>query len=176
MENWYEGRTKDGRILTLRLLVPSDAARAIEITDMVAKEQIYIGMSKFQPAVEDYAEEIAEYDPETRLVLAALVDGVMVGIIDCNRPINPKRHHSMGLGMFIIEPYRGIGIGSAMLETVLAWGRGRGLEKAYLSVYHSNDRAIALYRKFGFVECGCFHRQWKAGEQYLDEVFMELFF
>lgn len=176
MRTVFEGKTKDGRKLSVRPLMPSDAERAIEITDMVAKEVVYIGLSKFRPAVEDYADEIADYDPDARLVLAALVDGVMVGIIDCSRPSNPKRHHTMGMGMFLIEPYRSLGVGSVLLQLALDWGRAKGLEKACLSVYNTNERAIGLYKKFGFVDCGRLHRQWKAGEQYMDEVFMELFF
>lgn len=171
-----ETRTKDGRRLIIRVIKPEDAARVAAITAAVANEQIYIGLSKFTLTPEQYAAEIAGYNPEVRVLYGAAVDGDVVGVIDFTRPTSPKRQHSMSLGMFVLDGYRGIGIGAGLMEAALNWGRERRLEKAFLSVYHNNDRAIRLYRKYGFTECGRYSRQFRAAGLELDEVFMEMFF
>jgi ribosomal protein S18 acetylase RimI-like enzyme len=44
--------------------------------------------------------------------------------------------------------------GRGLLTAAIAWARERGLHKLSLSVFPHNAAAIALYRKFGFVEEG----------------------
>ncbi|HAH96687.1 MAG TPA: hypothetical protein DDX03_10885 [Firmicutes bacterium] len=168
--------TKDGRAMHIRLALPGDAVRLIEITDTVAHEQYYIGRSSFNPSPEDYARDIATCDLENRALYVVEVDGGIIGALEINRSTNPKRNHTMSIGMFMLSGYRGVGIGTALMQTAIAWGKTRKLEKAFLSVYHSNEAALALYRKFGFVECGRYTKQYRVGDFYIDEIFMEYFF
>jgi ribosomal-protein-alanine N-acetyltransferase len=58
------------------------------------------------------------------------------------------------LGMMVAREWRGRGVGSALVAAAIDWGRTRGLHKLILSVFPHNEAAIALYRKFGFVEEG----------------------
>jgi RimJ/RimL family protein N-acetyltransferase len=58
------------------------------------------------------------------------------------------------IGMMVAADWRGRGIGTALLAAAIDWARARGLHKLTLSVFPHNDAAIALYRKFGFVEEG----------------------
>jgi RimJ/RimL family protein N-acetyltransferase len=61
------------------------------------------------------------------------------------------------IGMVVARDWRGRGVGSALLDAAVDWARGHGLHKLSLSVFPHNDAAVALYRKFGFVEEG--HRR-----------------
>jgi ribosomal protein S18 acetylase RimI-like enzyme len=45
-------------------------------------------------------------------------------------------------------------VGSALLEAAIERARSDGLHKLALDVFPHNTAAIALYRKFGFVEEG----------------------
>ena len=56
--------------------------------------------------------------------------------------------------MAVARPWRGRGVGSALLATAIEKAHGEGLHKLSLEVFPHNDAAIALYRKFGFVEEG----------------------
>jgi ribosomal protein S18 acetylase RimI-like enzyme len=58
------------------------------------------------------------------------------------------------IGMAVAREWRGRGVGAALLTAAIAWARERGLHKLSLSVFPHNAAAIALYRKFGFVEEG----------------------
>ena len=51
-------------------------------------------------------------------------------------------------------PYRGQGLGQALLYALLLLAQRRGLEWATLEVRASNQTAIALYQKFGFEQVG----------------------
>jgi RimJ/RimL family protein N-acetyltransferase len=58
------------------------------------------------------------------------------------------------IGMCVARPWRGRGVGSALVATAIDWARAEGLHKLTLSVFPHNEAAIALYRTFGFVEEG----------------------
>lgn len=58
------------------------------------------------------------------------------------------------LGMMVAAEWRGRGVGTALVAAAIDWARAQGLHKLTLSVFPHNEAAIALYRKFGFVEEG----------------------
>jgi ribosomal-protein-alanine N-acetyltransferase len=49
---------------------------------------------------------------------------------------------------------RGRGLGTHLLARVLEVARARGVEMVFLEVRPSNERAVDLYRRFGFTEVG----------------------
>ena len=78
------------------------------------------------------------------------------------------------LGMGVIEPYRGKGIGGRLLGSTIEKARRIGLEKIELSVYSGNSAAIALYEKRGFVIEGRKKRGRLVDGVYEDVLFMAL--
>jgi ribosomal protein S18 acetylase RimI-like enzyme len=74
--------------------------------------------------------------------------------------------------MSVEQAWRGQGVGAALLAEALRWARSVGVEKVTLSVYQHNTRAIALYRKFGFIDEGRLSGQSKKSYGYEDEVIM----
>ena len=82
--------------------------------------------------------------------LVAEVAGEIVGQIH----VDATRHGFGEIGMAVAREWRGRGVGSALMATAIEWSRAQGLHKLSLSVFAHNTAAIALYRKFGFVEEG----------------------
>jgi RimJ/RimL family protein N-acetyltransferase len=82
--------------------------------------------------------------------LLAVSGGTIVGMIHVDR----SRFGSGEIGMAVARDWRGRGVGSALLAAAVDWAREQGLHKLSLSVFPHNEAAIALYRKFGFVEEG----------------------
>jgi len=68
------------------------------------------------------------------------------------------------LNMAVSPPNRRHGVGSRLLESALEFSRTAGSARAYLEVRASNGRAIALYKRHGFIECG------RRAEYYRDPV------
>jgi len=62
--------------------------------------------------------------------------------------------HIGRLGMGLLASHRGRGLGRRLAEATLQRARERGLQKIELEVFASNQAAIALYHKLGFVEEG----------------------
>jgi ribosomal protein S18 acetylase RimI-like enzyme len=82
--------------------------------------------------------------------LVAVAAGEVVGSIH----IDASGFGFGEIGMAVAREWRGRGVGSALLAAAIDWARERGLHKLSLSVFAHNEAAIALYRKFGFVEEG----------------------
>lgn len=57
-------------------------------------------------------------------------------------------------GTLVAADRRGRGVGSALVAAAIDWARAHDLHKLALGVFPHNEPAIALYRKFGFVEEG----------------------
>lgn len=63
--------------------------------------------------------------------------------------------HRAGLGVGVERAYRGQGWGRKLLEAAIAWARqDPRLDWIDLGVFEGNDRALALYRRLGFIEHG----------------------
>lgn len=80
----------------------------------------------------------------------ALIDDRLAGSIH----VDASPHGYGEIGMAVARKWRGRGIGSALMRVAIDWARGSGLHKLSLSVFAHNTAAIAVYRKFGFVEEG----------------------
>ncbi|MGX1100039.1 GNAT family N-acetyltransferase [Amorphus sp. MBR-141] len=64
-------------------------------------------------------------------------------------------YERQAVGLFdlvISEDARRRGLGCALIEALLAWGRGLGATSAYLQVAVANDGALRLYDRLGFAE------------------------
>ncbi|MBT3220672.1 MAG: GNAT family N-acetyltransferase [Proteobacteria bacterium] len=63
--------------------------------------------------------------------------------------------HSAFLEIMVTSRARGCGVGRALMTAAVEWAEANPvLTKVGLSVFADNDRAIELYRRFGFLEEG----------------------
>ena len=69
--------------------------------------------------------------------------------------------HVFEFGMSVAAAYRGLGVGSALLEAALAWAAAAGFAKVVLSAFPHNARAIAFYERHGFTFEGRRARQFR---------------
>ena len=101
----------------------------------------------------------------------AVVSGEIVGLLH----LEPSRHGFGEVGMAVTREWRGRAVGSALMVAGIEWARQRGLHKLSLSVWPHNAAAIALYRKYGFVEEGRRVKQYRrANGELWDTVEMGL--
>ncbi len=130
-----------------------------------------------------YADEVAWFSRLYQGVLAgesvcrvAEVDGHAVGNCVVERlGATPdfETAHVGNLGILVHAPYRGQGVGTALLKETLDACRGT-FELVRLSVFSVNVRAIELYRRFGFVPYGRQPAAIRRGDRYFDEDLMIL--
>lgn len=144
-----------------------DARAMAELFAAVAEERDGIAT---EPPVE-IGERAAQFARTAAGTVVAVADGRVVGMLH----VDVSRHGFGEFGMLVDRGWRGCGVGSALLQATVEWARGHGLHKLCLEVFAQNSAAIALYRKYGFMEEGRRMKQYRrASGELWDSIVMGL--
>ena len=85
------------------------------------------------------------------LAIACYVEGEIAGNCDIHFMTGMKTKHRAAVHIAILKDYWNLGIGSAMFEELIAAANANPeTEIVELEFLEGNDRARALYKKFGF--------------------------
>ncbi len=90
--------------------------------------------------------------PSTRCWLAEVdgtICGSLVGRINRDSTVRPVRVAELE-SMYVRPEYRSAGVGAALVAEFFEWARSRGAQRAAVTAYAANDRAIAFYERNGF--------------------------
>jgi len=164
----------------IRTAEKKDAEKIIKIMKEVIEESKYTlaepGEYKATKTIEE--DKIHTYfKAPGKLILAAEAAGKVVGFLEySNWPLKRTLHCGM-LSMFILKDYRDKGIGKLLMECLIEWAEKNPIiEKLSLAVFSTNERAIALYEKTGFVVEGRCPRDMKMPDgSYVDSILMYRF-
>ncbi|MCF0071256.1 GNAT family N-acetyltransferase [Dyadobacter sp. CY261] len=134
-------------------------ARLDELPALLAFEQNLIANER--PLDDTFvAEEFHYYDLEkmirsddAEVVVAVMGDRLVASgnarILE-GKPYNRFKRYAF-LGFMYTEPdMRGRGINKLIIDGLVEWARGKGLDEVRLQVYSDNTPAIAAYEKVGF--------------------------
>lgn len=110
------------------------------------------------------------------LYLVAEASGQMLGHLLLDPMPFQQNGHVCTLTIVVHPGSTGQGVGTALLSHAVDWARrNERLEKIELRVRAGNQRALALYRRFGFEQEGCSRKRLKyADNQYEDDLMMGL--
>lgn len=164
--------------IIIRHATPRDAKGIVELLKSVVEEKIYVLTEFVNITEEEEKNYLRNLRPDRELVLVAEYDSRIIGILTLNpyrRSLSPKVQHVGEMGISIHRDFRGRGIGQKLIEYSKVWAQINGYEKICLSVFSSNERAINLYKKCGFVEEGRRKNQFKIEKTYADEILMCFF-
>lgn len=156
----YQQKTiqlRDGRTALFRQPTPQDAAGMIQYMKTCYSETPYLLRypEEFTLTVEQEADFLQkEIDFPNSLMIACEVEGEIAGNCSISGNKLYKNRHRADLGISLIQKYWHLGIGTAMFEELIRIAKENGIEQLELEVMEGNDRAIQLYKKFGFVQYG----------------------
>lgn len=105
-------------------------------------------------------------------VYVAEDEGEIVGRLSVARDQHPASSHVADVGLMVAASHRRRGIGTALLDAAVQWGREAGVRKLELHVFPWNSAAIALYERFGFVKEGYRRGHYRRGDEYVDAILM----
>lgn len=172
---------KSGETLTVRPPVPEDAAEMVALLTTADTESRFLirNPGEFEFTVEQEAEFIKSVQENPNLQwYTAFYRGRLVGQSSALL-VNPGRQrcrHRAGVGFVVGKDYWGLGIGGKLMESCLGWCRERGCEQVELDVVAGNQRAIQMYKSFGFEITGTRPRALKYPDgSYADEYLMVKF-
>ncbi|WP_026668385.1 GNAT family N-acetyltransferase [Butyrivibrio sp. AE2005] len=101
----------------------------------------------------EFLKEKTESPNEIEIV--AVVDGVVAGTAGIEAVgAKYKLKHRAELGIAILKEYWGLGLGKALMEACIECAKEAGYTQLELNAVAENERAVALYKKMGFVEYG----------------------
>lgn len=165
---------KNGYSVVIREAGVEDAEKIINAINSVGAEKIHILTEKFDHDVQWEQNFIQEHvkEKKDRLFVVAEAEGNIIGVSDVSIGSNPKNSHVGYLGISIVREWRGLGIGTAMMNIMIDWAKRRGLERLHLEVFSTNQRALRLYEKFGFHVEGRREKQYKIEGEYVDGILM----
>ena len=115
--------------------------------------------------------------PREAVHVALAPSGQVVGFqsLDLWMPVLETMAHVGSLGTFVLEAWRGKGMGRQLFAATREFAIRAGYEKLVIQVRASNAGAQAFYLRLGFSPVGRLTRQVRIDADYDDEVLMELF-
>jgi RimJ/RimL family protein N-acetyltransferase len=172
--------TKDGKSILIRDAEPKDAASLIDINTKVINEKLYMLRESDETnyTIDREAENIERHhSSEGAVFIVAEADGMIAGYLEFENGIFKRTKHSGMFSMFILDEWRNKGIGRLLLKTLIEWAeKNETIEKITLAVFSTNERALSLYEKLGFIEEGRCPRDMKLDDgSYMDSVLMYKF-
>ena len=168
---------RDGSVLQISRPRGENAEEILEYLKIVGGETHFLLMDENGLGISE--------EREAKILEAAYVEprgGMHFGKI--NREIacmfslscHPRRRlaHTGEIALSVRKKYWHIGVGSAIMEALIELAKDASLKNVELGVYADNERAIALYRRFGFEEIGRHRGKMYVDGEYYDEILMDL--
>jgi len=152
-------KSKSGREILLRNPTAEDAAALIEFGKMSMGEVdcMVTLPEEFTMTIEEEVKFIQRLaDGTSSVAIVAEHEGELIGMLDFHGRTTRKRvAHSGAFGMAVYPKFRGDGIGAILIQALFDWADAHAtLQKVGLAVFSTNEKAIKLYKKMGFIEEG----------------------
>lgn len=166
-----------GEKILLRSLEKQDAGAAIFCLRKVSAETEFLmrEVSECGMTIAQEEEIIARKAEEPcEMLLGVFAGERLIGMAGLNRCGRFARvRHRASIGVLLVKAHWGKGIGKAMMQALIDAARQAGYEQLELDVVDNNERALALYRSFGFEVVGRLPKAMKYSDgRYADLIIM----
>ncbi|MFQ5836943.1 MAG: GNAT family N-acetyltransferase [Candidatus Bathyarchaeia archaeon] len=167
---------KDGRKVVLRPPKWEDLEGLMDYINSLVDEKVEITLTKKVTREEEaewLAKRLISIDKSDVIHVVAEVNGEIVAGAEVGKQRHRMSHVGM-LGIGIKSGFRGIGIGTVIMKTLIEESRKAGLKVLVLDVFNTNNIAKELYEKMGFKEVGKIPKGICKNGKYIDLVRMAL--
>ena len=138
-----------------------------KVFDTVAREKHYLA-SQQAPEPSQMHAYLQGYIDKGQPYYVAVADGAVVGWCGVQPVHGQARAHVGMLGMGLLPSVRGQGIGQSLMRVTVDAAFAFGFSRIELSVRADNERAIALYRRLGFMHEGVLRKGFGIDGRYYD--------
>ena len=151
-------KLRDGRSCIIRSVEADDAVIMLQYMKIMLGETPFLVRTpeEFDYTSEEEARILSNRKDDPRsLMLVAELDGQIIASADiCSHSHKSRIFHRGELGISVRKDYWRQGIGSALMERLIAFAENCGYEQIELTVESKNHRALGLYMKYGFIIYG----------------------
>jgi RimJ/RimL family protein N-acetyltransferase len=165
----------EGNLVRLRALEPSDSETLFihrqdtEISRRDARIQWPRSLAAIRQRLENPGDGQSTDDIELAITT---LDNQLVGEIDVQSTNRRNGTFSIGIGLAERAVWGKGYAKEAMLLVLRIMFHERRYQKCNIEVYAFNTRALALYRRLGFLEEGCLRRNYFTNGEYHDEILL----
>lgn len=168
---------RDGSVLQISRPRGENAAEILEYLKTIGGETHFLLMDENGLGISEEVErQILEENlkQERGGVYGGRINGELACMFSLS--CHPRRRlaHTGEIALSVRKKYWHIGVGSAIMEALIELAKEASLKNVELGVYADNERAIALYRRFGFEEIGRHRGKMYFDGEYYDEILMDL--
>ncbi|MHA1299439.1 MAG: GNAT family N-acetyltransferase [Candidatus Helarchaeota archaeon] len=161
----------------IRHALKSDLPMIWENFNFVVREKCYIPV--ISEITNKYEQDSWFYNHENgnNVIIVAATEDAVLGHCTVEHNTWECSEQVGELGILLHKKYRHAkpSIGKKLMENAIREAKLKGFEKIILSVFHTNENAIELYKEIGFVIIGVRKKQFLVEGKYYDEILMELF-
>lgn len=168
---------RDGSVLQIFRPRGENAAEILEYLKTIGGETHFLLMDENGLGISEEREakilEAAYVEPRGGMHFGR-INGEMACMFSLS--CHPRRRlaHTGEIALSVRKKYWHIGVGSAIMEMLIELAKEASLKNVELGVYADNERAIALYKRFGFEEIGRHRGRMCVDGEYYDEILMDL--
>jgi RimJ/RimL family protein N-acetyltransferase len=161
--------------ITIRPAQTDDSCAIIDTVRSNANERSYVLMEHYGKDVETEREYISDLDGTKNLLIVADAGGEVVGCLAALQADGGRRSettHLLHLGLHLREAFRGVGIGTHLLDYAVAWAVEKGFKKLEANIFTTNKNSLVMFKKAGFAEEGVRKNRIQVGRELINEVLM----
>ena len=172
--------TKDGRAFQVRKARKVDAAALLRYAEVLFAEpglSLLYSPGEFSKTLAEEEEFIESHSGPSFLCLLAIAADEVIGSLGFRGGTLARTGHAGTFGVAVAKGWRGVGVGSAMLQRLIAWAKQHPeIERIGMEVFESNANALRFYGRFGFQEEGRHRAAMRLGDRRVDTIQMALVF
>ncbi|AKG91144.1 acyltransferase [Geoglobus ahangari] len=136
---------KGDRVVIRKYEHEKDREKLVHMYETFSPDNRCLGLP---PSTRIAIEHWVDYLAERGFALVAEIDGRIVGHCSIVPTEDWKR---VDLSIFVHQDFQDRGIGQALLRHMIEYARKAGFEGIMLVTERSNERALHVYRKLGFI-------------------------
>ncbi len=163
--------------IEIREASAADAQKMLHYNNAVGGETDFLsfGSDTFNITLEKEARFLERFRKSPKdIMLIALDEEEIIANASIEGNRVQRYSHRAELSITVLKKYWGQGIGSMLMKRLLSFSSNFGYKSIYLEVRADNDRAINLYRKFGFTDIGVYKDYFKVEDNFYDAKLMVL--
>lgn len=164
--------------VVIRNVCPENAADVLEYMKQVLTESANLTMEPDEFTMTVPQEEAFlrnTISSKNDVMKVAIVDDTIVSTAGFHGTDRRRLTHRVELGISVLQPYQGKGIGRAMMEALITDAKRIGKTTVELEVRADNLGAVHLYESLGFVLEGRKKYRFHVKEGYVDTLMMALY-
>lgn len=163
--------------IIIRKVNIEDAKSMMEFIKKVSNETDFLLSSydEINMTLENEIEYLQNITKSKNNIIFVLdIDGEIAGSCGLTS-INKKRiKHRATLGISVLKKYWGEGLGNKLIDNAIKYAKKANIKKLELEVRVDNEKAIKLYKKFGFEIEGEIRNYFYLNKKYYNCYFMGL--